>query len=1241
MNSNIPRPTWRKPEPPKSFWQKFFTGMLGTLSGFFAVIPTPKNIFLRPMSYFVRGSEQNPGEKAETKNSDQKVKEMISQDVSRQVALWRETADEEKDVVVYKVSSGDSLWKIAQNQYNWGERWIDIWTANRISIKEPNLIFAGQELKIPKQILRRTALFQSPALAPQKSAVKTAGGELMKKQIITAARSIEQTGLRNVSLINQKLITAKMTSEQKTIAAQISNQINGNIVDARNYARQAGSITNFNSNSIDLSVRTLDLGRETIQLAQAAESIPSPTVASTTPTMAWSQDTAGNIKYYTKQNGAWISSEVNPIGNIGAVYGTQDITQTPEYKSGKIIKIAPQSVPTAPAAPAPAPYGGAVLNTEQQVIYERLKSSRGVDAEIYKQTVLGSSPHVVAANAAVVKTDMGVVALNTSIASQTVGESVSAGPTHTSSVFQKSITAAAASVRVISGNSVLSETVTAEELNNFAQASATNAEAAVAARQTEPAVVQTVLAVEAAIAANIVAPNSQAAASASESAGEAIAALQSINPAEVQQVLIAVANSANQEILNQGGDGAGNVPGPSSPGISSQGSDTSSSDSTSQTSFDTSVTGSTLSFQFGENTLGHITANPPSGIIGQGVANLTGSNVFGTIVNAGIGIVNLFAGVANTLIGVGVNLATDQETSISPFSFATTPQQAWSGLSGTQQGFQTQRAGEIASQNAPTSSAGVASAVGDVGLGETSGDIGEAAAAGVAASAATDTAVAAAGNASVSAGIAASEAASAAAAAVAADTAAANNDAASAGGAAVSVSISASAAADATNDAAAAASTVASITGSTAVSEAIAQAVDAAVIALNTAEIAGVAATGSNASAIADAVSAAATAADAAAVAAAAVAAAAANAVDTTATTAAAAVNEAAHAANSAAAAADTAAAVSVAAGATSAVDTATSAEAGETGAVDDTSDITLGVQGVVGSAYAAVGEMVANESATAVGMTSSEAGSRTSAEVAAQNASNSAIAGGTISNSTSVTTATGITGTVGIMNFGAAQQSAMTVTLSNGVTASFGMNAGTLASQGLTNEEGQQAMDLALAQTQQALNLMNQPRTITGIDDEGNTVTIDNPAAVPSPNPNINVTMDTPTGIMGEPGNVPSVDNPGAVAAQTSPNTNVSTDTPTGLMGQPTGNAPTGPTSADVDAAAAVDAANAAAGAVTGEPDAGPTSADAAAAAAADAAAAAAGAVTGEPDAGPSGGPSGDAGDGGPGGPSGDGGDY
>src|SRR3989344_5542219 len=95
----------------------------------------------------------------------------------------------------------------------------------------------------------------------------------------------------------------------------------------------------------------------------------------------------------------------------------------------------------------------------------------------------------------------------------------------------------------------------------------------------------------------------------------------------------------------------------------------------------------------------------------------------------------------------------------------------------------------------------------------------------------------------------------------------------------------------------------------------------------------------------------------------------------------------------------------------------------------------------------------------------------RSSTEAAAQNASNPALAGGTaIGNSMSVTTATGITGTVGIMSFGAAQQSAMTVTLSNGVKASFGMNAGTLASQGLNNDEGQQAIAVALKSTEDAM---------------------------------------------------------------------------------------------------------------------------------------------------------------------------
>ena len=52
-------------------------------------------------------------------------------------------------VALYTVVSGDSLWKIAQKFYGNGCLWPKIYEANRDKIKNPNLIFAGQELRIP------------------------------------------------------------------------------------------------------------------------------------------------------------------------------------------------------------------------------------------------------------------------------------------------------------------------------------------------------------------------------------------------------------------------------------------------------------------------------------------------------------------------------------------------------------------------------------------------------------------------------------------------------------------------------------------------------------------------------------------------------------------------------------------------------------------------------------------------------------------------------------------------------------------------------------------------------------------------------------------------------------------------------------------------------------------------------------------------------------------------------------
>ena len=50
---------------------------------------------------------------------------------------------------VYVVKSGDSLSKIAKNEYGNANDWKRIFEANKDILKDPNKIFPGQKLKIP------------------------------------------------------------------------------------------------------------------------------------------------------------------------------------------------------------------------------------------------------------------------------------------------------------------------------------------------------------------------------------------------------------------------------------------------------------------------------------------------------------------------------------------------------------------------------------------------------------------------------------------------------------------------------------------------------------------------------------------------------------------------------------------------------------------------------------------------------------------------------------------------------------------------------------------------------------------------------------------------------------------------------------------------------------------------------------------------------------------------------------
>lgn len=52
--------------------------------------------------------------------------------------------------VFYTVVSGDSLWKIASKHYGDGNKWQALFEANREVIKDPDLIYPGQQIRVPE-----------------------------------------------------------------------------------------------------------------------------------------------------------------------------------------------------------------------------------------------------------------------------------------------------------------------------------------------------------------------------------------------------------------------------------------------------------------------------------------------------------------------------------------------------------------------------------------------------------------------------------------------------------------------------------------------------------------------------------------------------------------------------------------------------------------------------------------------------------------------------------------------------------------------------------------------------------------------------------------------------------------------------------------------------------------------------------------------------------------------------------
>ena len=74
----------------------------------------------------------------------------INQVQAAELELETGDAADEEAIVFYTIKKGDTLWAIATKHLGNGARYPEIFEANKEVIKDPDLIYPGQQIRIPK-----------------------------------------------------------------------------------------------------------------------------------------------------------------------------------------------------------------------------------------------------------------------------------------------------------------------------------------------------------------------------------------------------------------------------------------------------------------------------------------------------------------------------------------------------------------------------------------------------------------------------------------------------------------------------------------------------------------------------------------------------------------------------------------------------------------------------------------------------------------------------------------------------------------------------------------------------------------------------------------------------------------------------------------------------------------------------------------------------------------------------------